>query len=81
MMRTFFTDLDVLTQINMLKEKIGPDKQYEKGTCDYFEDLQGVNMEICNTYIGIKILFCWVYKFSITVIEDKTLLLNWKGFT
>ena len=30
MMRTFFTDLDVLTQINMLKEKIGPDKQYEK---------------------------------------------------
>ena len=45
MMRTFFTDLDVLTQINMLKEKIGPDKQYEKGTCDYFEDLQGVNME------------------------------------
>ena len=41
-MRTFFTDLDVLTQINMLKEKIGPDKQYEKGTCDYFEDLQGV---------------------------------------
>ena len=47
MMRTFFTDLDVLTQINKLKEKIGPDKQYEKGTCDYFEDLQGVNMEIC----------------------------------
>lgn len=59
MMRTFFTDLDVLTQINMLKEKIGPDKQYEKGTCD-FEDLQGVNVEIFNTYIGIKILFCWV---------------------
>ena len=78
MMRTFFTDLDVLTQINMLKEKIGPDKQYEKGTCDYFEDLQGVNII---PYIGIKILFCWVYKFSITVIEHKTLLLNWKGFT
>ena len=57
---TFFTDLEVLTQINMLKEKIGPDKQYEKGTCDYFEDLQGVNMEIFNTYIGIEILFWWV---------------------